>query len=129
MYGPSNPKRWNICQMVHTSGQTINGEWRIAEFDDAPPKGTQGHTTGDNAGSQSDKSSKSDNRQSRSGRHSIQDYYDILGLNMDADIEAVRHAFRQLALRSHPDLHTSPEAHEHMQQLNVAYAKIMAQFD
>ncbi|HLY28391.1 MAG TPA: J domain-containing protein [Aggregatilineales bacterium] len=131
-YGVSSTMRRIICQTVHISDQAMNGEWRIAEFDDAPPKGAPGHAAGSKADnhSQSNASGKSNQNQSRTtGRHSMQDYYDILGLDRSADADAVRHAFRQLALRFHPDVNNSPEAHEYMQELNVAYAKIMAQFD
>ncbi len=127
-YGPSSQMRRIICQTVHTAGGPINGEWRIAEFDDGTARNGQARAAGSKTGG--DKSENSDKNQPHNGkRHSMQDYYDILGLELDADAEAVRHAFRQLALRFHPDVNSSPEAHEHMQQLNVAYAKIMAQFE
>ena len=34
---------------------------------------------------------------------SLKDYYHILGVNQDASAQDVKKAFRQLALRYHPD--------------------------
>ncbi|MGD2177110.1 MAG: J domain-containing protein [Anaerolineae bacterium] len=50
------------------------------------------------------------------------DYYDILGVNKDASQEEVRHAFRQLARRHHPDVNPDdPEAEERFKEINEAY--------
>ncbi|MGD9030626.1 MAG: J domain-containing protein [Anaerolineae bacterium] len=50
------------------------------------------------------------------------DYYDILGVNRDADQEEVRRAFRRLARKHHPDVNPDdPEAEEHFKKINEAY--------
>lgn len=49
-------------------------------------------------------------------------YYSILGVSPDADIEEIRHAYRQLARRYHPDLNPrSPTAELRMRTINKAY--------
>jgi molecular chaperone DnaJ len=50
------------------------------------------------------------------------DYYEILGVPRDADADAIRRAFRRLALKYHPDRSTEPEAQERFKQIAEAYA-------
>lgn len=51
------------------------------------------------------------------------DYYDILGLQKDADHKQVRDAYRKLALQHHPDRNKdNPAAAERMKEINEAYA-------
>jgi DnaJ-class molecular chaperone len=51
------------------------------------------------------------------------DYYKILGIDTDADSKQIKDAFRQLALKYHPDRNqNNPEAAEKMKWLNEAYA-------
>lgn len=51
------------------------------------------------------------------------DYYQILGLGKDASLEAIKRAFRKLALKYHPDKNPgSGEAEEKFKELNEAYA-------
>ena len=40
------------------------------------------------------------------------DYYQVLGVNRDADEEAIRKAYRALALRYHPDKNKDDGAEE-----------------
>jgi molecular chaperone DnaJ len=51
------------------------------------------------------------------------DYYQILGVNRDAGSEDIRKAFRQLALRYHPDqnLGNPKESEEKFKEINEAY--------
>lgn len=51
-----------------------------------------------------------------------QDYYEILGVPPDADAEAIKDAFRQLALKYHPDRNKQPGAEERFKQIAEAYA-------
>jgi purine-binding chemotaxis protein CheW len=48
-------------------------------------------------------------------------YYLILEINPQADQEVIEAAYRRLALLYHPDLNSSPEATQRMQEVNVAY--------
>jgi DnaJ-class molecular chaperone len=51
------------------------------------------------------------------------DYYDILGVSEDANPERIKAAYRELALRYHPDRNRDqPEAADRMKAVNEAYA-------
>lgn len=51
------------------------------------------------------------------------DYYQILGVQQDADAGQMKEAYRQLALKYHPDRNKgNPEATEAMKNINEAYA-------
>lgn len=49
------------------------------------------------------------------------DLYAVLGLDRNADSEAIRRRYKQLAKQFHPDLNPAPEAVERMKALNDAY--------
>lgn len=50
------------------------------------------------------------------------DYYDILGVPRDADEKTIKSAFRDLALKYHPDRNKAPEAEERFKAIAEAYA-------
>jgi molecular chaperone DnaJ len=50
------------------------------------------------------------------------DYYDVLGLPRDADAKAIKEAFRELALKYHPDRNKEPGAEERFKEIAAAYA-------
>lgn len=50
------------------------------------------------------------------------DYYEVLGLGRDADAKAIRNAFRQLALKYHPDRNKEAGAEERFKEIAEAYA-------
>ncbi len=50
------------------------------------------------------------------------DYYQILGVPADANLKAIKAAYRQMARQYHPDTQTDQSSDEHMQQINEAYA-------
>ena len=50
------------------------------------------------------------------------DYYDVLGVQRNADAEAIRKAYRQLARELHPDVNESPDAATRFAELQEAYA-------
>ena len=54
---------------------------------------------------------------------SLKDYYRILGVNKDASAQDIKKAFRQLALRYHPDRNPGDvkEAEEKFKEINEAY--------
>jgi molecular chaperone DnaJ len=49
------------------------------------------------------------------------DYYEVLGVPRDADAQAVKNAFRQLARRYHPDTSTEPDAEQRFKEIAEAY--------
>ena len=62
------------------------------------------------------------------------DYYEILGVPRDADAAAIKNAFRELALKYHPDRNKAPDAEEKFKEIAEAYAvlsdpKKRAQYD
>ena len=50
------------------------------------------------------------------------DYYQILGVPADANLKAIKVAYRQMARQYHPDTQTDQSSDEHMKQINEAYA-------
>ena len=50
------------------------------------------------------------------------DYYEVLGVSRDADQQAIKDAFRGLALKYHPDRNKSPGAEERFKEIAEAYA-------
>ncbi len=52
-------------------------------------------------------------------------YYRILGIAADADEKTLKKKFRQLALKSHPDVNHAPDANERFQELCEAYEVIL----
>jgi molecular chaperone DnaJ len=50
------------------------------------------------------------------------DYYEVLGVSRDVDQKAIKEAFRQLALRYHPDRNKEPDAEARFKQIAEAYA-------
>jgi molecular chaperone DnaJ len=50
------------------------------------------------------------------------DYYEVLGVARDADEKAIKDAFRQLALKYHPDRNKEPGATERFKEIAEAYA-------
>lgn len=50
------------------------------------------------------------------------DYYEVLGVSRNADAKAIKDAFRQLALKYHPDRNKDAGATERFKQIAEAYA-------
>jgi molecular chaperone DnaJ len=50
------------------------------------------------------------------------DYYEILGVDRTATQEQIKQAYRQLALKWHPDRNPSPEATDKFREIAEAYA-------
>ena len=49
------------------------------------------------------------------------DYYEILGLSRNANSEEIKKAFRQQALKYHPDKNKDPDASDRFKEVNEAY--------
>jgi molecular chaperone DnaJ len=52
---------------------------------------------------------------------SKRDYYEVLGIPRDADENALKSAYRKLALQYHPDRNKAPDAEERFKEVNEAY--------
>src|SRR6185436_9208623 len=51
------------------------------------------------------------------------DYYEVLGVERNANVDDIKKAFRKLALESHPDRNPdNPEAEARFKELSEAYA-------
>jgi molecular chaperone DnaJ len=50
------------------------------------------------------------------------DYYEVLGVPRDAEVKAIKDAFRQLALKYHPDRNKEPGASDRFKEIAEAYA-------
>jgi molecular chaperone DnaJ len=50
------------------------------------------------------------------------DYYEILGVPKNATLEEIKKAYRNLALKYHPDRNKSPDAEEKFKEISEAYA-------
>ncbi len=61
-------------------------------------------------------------------RHPLQQYYEVLGVTVDASEENIKRAYREKAHQCHPDRDPSPDATARMQRINEAYEQIMKQW-
>ncbi len=52
---------------------------------------------------------------------SKRDYYEVLGVERDADDNAIKSAYRKLARQYHPDVNKSADAEERFKEINEAY--------
>jgi molecular chaperone DnaJ len=50
------------------------------------------------------------------------DFYEVLGIPRDADVKVIKDAFRQLALKYHPDRNKEPGASDRFKEIAEAYA-------
>ncbi len=50
------------------------------------------------------------------------DYYEVLNVDRNASFDEIKKAYRQLALKYHPDRNKSPEAEEKFKEISEAYA-------
>jgi len=50
------------------------------------------------------------------------DYYEVLGISKDTQVNEIKAQYRKLALKFHPDRNKSSEAAEHFKEISEAYA-------
>ncbi|MDF9715507.1 molecular chaperone DnaJ [Nocardioides sp. ChNu-153] len=50
-----------------------------------------------------------------------QDLYELLGVDRDADADAIKKAYRRLARQLHPDVNPDPETQERFKEVSAAY--------
>ena len=50
------------------------------------------------------------------------DYYEVLGVSKDTQLNEIKSQYRKLALKFHPDRNKSSEAAEHFKEISEAYA-------
>ncbi|MCA1819271.1 MAG: DnaJ domain-containing protein, partial [Halobacteriales archaeon] len=50
------------------------------------------------------------------------DYYEVLGIPRDAAPDAIKKAYRKLAVQLHPDRNKAPDAEDKFKELSEAYA-------
>jgi len=50
------------------------------------------------------------------------DYYEVLGISKDTQVNEIKSQYRKLALKFHPDRNKSSEAAEHIKEISEAYA-------
>ncbi|VIO99828.1 DnaJ protein, putative [Brugia malayi] len=53
--------------------------------------------------------------------NAARDYYEVLGVKRDASTAQIKKAFRNLALKYHPDRNSDPNAHEKFREIAAAY--------
>ncbi len=59
----------------------------------------------------------------------LQSCYELLGVTVGASLTDVKRAYRKKARQNHPDTNKSPDATALMQEINEAYAKILARLE
>lgn len=52
----------------------------------------------------------------------VRDYYEVLGVQRNAGLDEIKKAYRELALKYHPDRNKTKEAEEKFKEINEAYA-------
>ncbi len=52
-------------------------------------------------------------------------YYETLGVERNADVDALRTAYRKLARKFHPDVNPDPSSHERMAKINEAFQTLV----
>jgi len=115
-YGDAIKASYLRCDTVRLETRHLTGTWRVADFSREAPRSN---------GQQRDDGARLPNFR----RRSLAEYYDVLEIPSNADRAAVRQAYHQLARLYHPDINSSPDSTNRMQEINEAYQRIMEQFE
>lgn len=110
-------------ETVHAQSH-VKGTWRVVDFEEGRRATASSANTGKRADSKPEDESTRFNRL-RMDRNPLWVYYSLLGVDIADNADTVRRAYRELARKYHPDLNTSQEATQRMQQINQAYEQIM----
>ncbi|NWF70893.1 MAG: DnaJ domain-containing protein [Chloroflexi bacterium] len=103
------------CASVGTSAAGFTGVWRVARF-----------RVGRFEGARQRYDQRTEETQPETASTPLQKYYAALGVDADVERDALRKAYRLLARRYHPDVNKAPGATARMQQINEAYAALLA---
>lgn len=109
------------CAINHVESAKLAGAWYIADFNDSSPSATYQRTY-----------KTVDDRQRRQlpqPTHELQHYYALLGVEVTANRDTLKKAYRNLARLYHPDLNPEAGTHEKMQHINEAYRIISMWLD
>lgn len=102
-------------ETIETTFPGFSGFWRVARFDGYAAK---------------DEDAYWENLQQPEGRRtSVRYYFNLLGINDNADRAQVKQAYRDLARKHHPDLNPTHDTTLRMQKINDAYAHILRYMD
>ncbi len=52
----------------------------------------------------------------------VNDYYQVLNIEKDADVSEIKRAYREMALKYHPDINQTEDAEEIFKKINEAYS-------
>jgi hypothetical protein len=113
-YGNTVSLKQMICQRVE-GAPYLSGFWNVAAFAERRAHG---------------RAAAQDAPRPTAPPHTgIERYFDVLELSYDAELDAVKIAYRRLARKYHPDLNPAANATERMQAINEAYQKIVQYFE
>ncbi|MFN8377826.1 MAG: J domain-containing protein [Anaerolineae bacterium] len=106
-HGVHLPYRQLTLREVRTRSPGFTGTWRVADF---------GGPTG----------AAHDPDRLEALSIELAAAYALIAVSPQDSLVDIKRAYRLMARRLHPDLNREPDAHEHMQRLNAAYAAILA---
>ncbi len=118
-YGKTVNMRQLVGTIVEIESSFIKGRWRVATFADKTQH-TQRRYQTDTDGQRPPRSTQPD---------TLAEWYAVLGIPLDSEVEDVKTAYRNLARKIHPDVNKAIDATQQMQALNEAYRRLMATFD
>lgn len=128
-YGPYREIRYGkTVSMRHLMGLTVEtfspylkGKWQVAGFGERTQHAHHRHHQPNDA--------HRDGTAPAPMPDSMAACYVLLGVDIDAEPEDVKTAYRNLARKIHPDVNRAANATSQMQALNDAYRRIMEDFD